>query len=163
MASSQDAYEFDDMPKKFKRLIKAPQSSSGDKKVTKDIIPSKGKRQKQETGELEVKPGESFRDFNRRLMGHQDGGSREEVGSGKNFKQKIAQEFSEARGIRSKRKEHLKERDRKRKKGGSRFEDAEEYRFDDVTFGERVEAPPTITAKPKTLKAKPKTIFRKRK
>lgn len=134
------------MPKKFKRLVAPPA------KKAKPAVPVAAKK---EPSEWDVRPGESFKQFNERLglsgskaeNPKKEGG---EVGSGKNFKSRLAAEFAEARGIRSKRKEHLKQRDKKKnKKLAFDDEDMEEIRLDRHRFGETAEAPPVIRVKPK--------------
>lgn len=137
------------MPKKFKRLVAPPV------KKVKPLVPMASKK---EPSEWDVRPGESFKQFNERLgisgpksdkpKNQQPSG---EVGSGKNFKSRLAAEFAEARGLRTKRKEHLKQRDQKKKGKKPAFdvEDVEEIIMDRHKFGETVMAPPVIRVKPK--------------
>lgn len=150
-------YAFNDMPKRFQRMI-VPK-----KPVKRDSAPAKPtERPSKKVDESSVRPGESFRQYNERLG--LSVRSTNDVGTGKNFKQKIAEEFAEARGIRSKRKEHLKRRDAK-KKGVKRDEDDSELEdlvtMESHRFGEQVAAPPVLKVAPRnapksTLKFKRK-------
>lgn len=134
------------MPKKFKRLVAPPKKK-----------PSMPVASKKEPSEWDVRPGESFKKFNERLGISGSKGDKPkqqqsgEVGSGKNFKSRLAAEFAEARGLRTKRKEHLKQRDMKKKgkKPAIDVEDVEEIVMDRHRFGETVMAPPEIKVKPK--------------
>lgn len=107
--------------------------------------------------EIEVKPGESFRKFNERLNLNSKG----EIGTGeKSSRKNISQEFSEARGLRAKRKEHLnkrREKYREKKSKGDLSDDDDLVNMEFVRFGERVEAPPVLKVRPKNA---PKSTLR---
>ncbi len=135
------------MPKKFKRILNPLP------KVAKPEALSKS-----QPDEWDIRPGETFREFNQRIkQGNQSKeGKVNEVGSGKNFKTRIAEEFAEARGLRTKRKEHLKKREEKKK---MRYQDSddEDVIMESVRFGETVMAPPVLKVKPKNC---PKSTLR---
>lgn len=148
-APEPEAYEFDDMPKRFKRMV-APHPVRREKPAVQPVMQKKGKV----ADETDVRPGESFKQYNTRLGLVPGSKKSSDVGSGKSFKQKISESFAEARGMRTKRKEHLKLRDTKKKRPQNEDDDTMDglVRMESIRFGETAMAPPQISSKPKTSK-----------
>jgi hypothetical protein len=160
-------YAFNDTPKAFKRLLQpVPKFNKQDKQKPSSepqaAAASKAKSQKAtkmpaQDKEWDILPGESFRQFNARIQAAEKGSTEKQQREPLN--KTAGQEFAEARGLSQRRKKYLKSRDEriKAKKSKTAFsDDDEEYRWESVRFGERVEAPPQLKIKPKAFKHKQK-------
>lgn len=154
-------YAFTDTPKSFQRLFRPKPKFNKDKQPSEaPASKEKGKKnivekKSSEGKEWDILPGETFRQFNARIQAAE--GQEKKPKEREPLNKTAGQEFAEARGISEKRKKYLKKRDERLKVKKSRLsdeEDAEEYRWDSIGFGERVEAPPHLKAKPKAFKKK---------